>query len=375
MKDNILFLEYFPFLGGGQRITLKIAEYLKRFYNIRFICFNDGLILKELKKLNISYDLMRAPKHAKFRYFWDAILFYFNFKKYLNKNNIKLIYCNSYFTAKLATFVSKHTKIPVIWHKHIIIENKKNSYLAGQIRKISIYVNRIICVSQAVKKSMQRIGIDDRKLCVVYNGISLPLKNKVKSIIRKKYKLNDCFIAGTVGFFRRNKGFELLINAAEIVKQKQKNIKFFIAGRADGDKKYEDELKKIVENNNLKGTVIFGGYIDRFSCISAFDVFVLPSFAEPFGLVTVEAGACGVPVIAFATGGTPEIIRDGINGFLVKEVSAQKLSEKIVEVYNKRKQLKKIRQNAKRIVKEKFNEKNMQENILDIVRKIIDEKK
>jgi glycosyltransferase involved in cell wall biosynthesis len=374
-KDNVLFLEYFPFLGGGQRITLKIAEYLKKKFNVRFLCFNDGPVLNELKKMDIPYDIMKAPENVKLRYFYRSIPFYYRFKKYLMENEIKLIYCNSYFTAKLATFVSKKTKIQVIWHKHVIIENKKKSYLAGQIRKISGYVDKIICVSQAVKQSMQRIGVDEKKLCIVYNGINIPLKKKTKSIVRKKYKLNDFFVAGSIGFFRRNKGFELLIKAAGIVKQKQNNIKFFIAGKSDGDYEYERELKSLVETNGLKNNVIFGGYIDWIECMDAFDIFVLPSYAEPFGLVTVEAGACGIPVVAFATGGTTEIIKDGINGFLAKEVSAEKLAEKIILAYNERKRLKAMGQKAKKIVKEKFNEKKMQKKVLNIVRKVMNEKK
>lgn len=374
-KENILFLEYFPFLGGGQKITLKIAEYLKQFFNVQFICFNDGLIINELKKMRIEYKIINAPRHAKLRYFWSFIPFYFRFKRYLVENNIKLIYCNSYFTAKLATFVSKETNIPVIWHKHIIIENSKDSYLAGQIRKISKYVNKIICVSNAVKKSMIGVGVEEDKLCVIYNGIDTRKKTNIKNIIINKYKLDNCFIAGSVGFFRRNKGFELLIKAAAIIKQKQNKIKFFITGKSDGDYKYEQELKLLTKKNNIEDTVIFGGYIDWFKCIEAFDVLIIPSYAEPFGLVTVEAGLYEVPVIAFATGGTPEIIKNGINGFLVKNVSAEDLASKVIYVYNKRKKLRKIGLRAKKIVMEKFNEKKMRESILNIVKEILNEKK
>lgn len=373
-KDNILFLEYFSFLGGGQRITLKIVKYLKTFYNIKFIAFDDGLIAKELKKLKIKCEIMQAPKHAKIRYFWHSIPFFLKFKKYLKDNNIKLIYCNSYFTAKLATFVARTTNIPVIWHKHIIIENRYNSYLAAQIRNISKYVNKIICVSNAVLESMKRIGVDNRKLCVVYNGIDTSIKTKKQDGIRKKYKLNNYFIVGTIGFFRRNKGFELLIKAALVVKQKERNIKFFIAGKSDGDLQYEDELKTLVKNYNLDDTIIFGGYIDRYKCVSDFDVFVLPSYAEPFGLVTIEAGLLQIPVIAFATGGTPEIIKDGVNGFLVKDVSAEKLAEKILYAYKNRKKIKKIGKMACKIVKEKFDEKIMQKNIHNIIKEVLNEK-
>jgi|DewCreStandDraft_4_1066084.scaffolds.fasta_scaffold07595_10 glycosyltransferase involved in cell wall biosynthesis len=373
-KDNILFLEYFPFLGGGQRITLKIIEYLKKFYNIKFISFNDGLIVKELRKLKIKCEIMQAPKNAKIRYLWHSIPFYFKFKKYLKYNNIKLIYCNSYFTAKLATFVVRATNIPIIWHKHIIIENRYNSYLAQHIRNTSKYVNKIICVSNAVLESMKRIGVDNRKLCVVYNGINTLIKKKEQGGIRKKYKLKNYFVAGTIGFFRRNKGFEFLIKAALIVKQKEKNIKFFIAGKSDGDLKYENELKSLVENFNLNDTVIFGGFIDRFKCVSDFDVFVLPSYAEPFGLVTIEAGLFEKPVIAFATGATPEIIKDGVNGFLVKEVSAEKLAEKILYVYKNRRKIKRTGKTAYKIVKEKFDEKIMQKKIHNIIKEVLNEK-
>ncbi|MCX7698044.1 MAG: glycosyltransferase family 4 protein [Candidatus Goldbacteria bacterium] len=370
-KYNILFLEYFPFLGGGQQITLKIAQYLKSFYNVRFICFNNGLITKELQKRKIVYDIMTAPRQAKLRYLWDSVPFYFKFKNFLQRNNIKLIYCNSYFTAKLATFVSRDLHIPVIWHKHVIIQHRKNSYLASQIRKVSKYVNKIICVSNAVKESLIRIGVSDEKLCVVYNGINLSVKKIIKKDFKKKYKLNDSFVFGSIGFFRREKGFDLLIKAAAIVKKKEKKIKFFIVGKADTDNQYEKELKMLTKESDLENTVIFGGYIDWFSCVGAFDVLIVPSLTEGFCLVIVEAGIYGVPSIAFATGGIPEIIEDGVNGFLVKKITPEALAEKIIDVYNKRKQLRVVGKHMKETVRKKFNEKIMQKNILNIVKEVL----
>jgi glycosyltransferase involved in cell wall biosynthesis len=77
-------------------------------------------------------------------------------------------------------------------------------------------------------------------------------------------------------------------------------------------------LENMARQSPLEGHVTFLGHRDDPQvALAAADVLVVPSYAEPFGLVILEAFALGVPVVATAAGGHPEVIRHGVNGFLV----------------------------------------------------------
>jgi glycosyltransferase involved in cell wall biosynthesis len=371
-KKTILFPEYFPFIAGGQVVLLNIIRHLKKKYNIRVILFNGGKIEQELAGMGISCDRMQAPKNARLRYWWKSIPLYFKLREYMRKNKVDLVYTGGYFTAKLAGPAAKAEAVPVIWHKHQIITDEKNAYLSRQIKKYSEYAGEIICVSEASKRSVERLGVDPKKISVVHNGMNIPERDKSRgAIIRKKHSLGKSFVAGTVGYFRKNKGIDILIKAAAIVREKEPAVKFMIVGVAEpGSEAYEKELRGMAEP--LKDTVIFTGKQEQFKYLPAFDIFVLPSYDEPFALSVLEALAAGIPVIAFKSGGTPEIVKDRYNGFLVDDIDAARLAEKILLAYKNREKLKSMGENAEKTVKMKFRLKQQMEKIEKIIESVID---
>jgi len=330
-KKTILFPEYFPFLAGGQAVMLSVIKSLMKTYNIRAVVFNRGKIEDELKKLGIPCDFMQAPKNARQRYFWKSVPLFFRLKKYLIENNISLVYSNGYFTAKLCGPAAKAAGVPMIWHKHQIITGPKNSYLARDVRKYSAYAEKIICVSRASADSMADIGVDPSKLIVIHNGI-MPraARHGTRARVRKKLGLEGCFCAGTVGYFMKNKGLEFLIDAAKTACSGNKKIKFVITGDAEpGMEKYGEYLRQ--KAALLAGSVIFTGKKDRYEVLPAFDCFVLPSIEEPFALSVLEAMSMRLPVIAFRSGGTPEIVRHEKNGLLASDISAAALAAEIMK--------------------------------------------
>ena len=91
-----------------------------------------------------------------------------------------------------------------------------------------------------------------------------------------------------------------------------------MAGDEEKGGSYQSHLRKLATSLGLENQVHFPGFVPDVSRYTGeFDVQVVASQAEPFGLVTAEAMANGVPVVATASGGSPELIRDGAEGFLV----------------------------------------------------------
>jgi len=376
-KKKIIFAEYFSFVGGGQAVLLNLIKGLRKEYDAEVLLMNEGPFEKLLKTNNIKYTVLRAPKKPRYRYFFKYLRFAKQAHNYLNKTGASLLYCNGFISVKLLALPAFFAGIPVVWHKHIIVNKKPLSYFGLNAALLSLFVRKIICVSGAVMQSMKDAGVKSEKMAVIHNGMDpLAASKSQREKIRKKYGIRNHFTAGTVGFFRRNKGIEMLIDAAEIAVNKSNKIKFLIAGKGEqGDEAYEQYLRKKADDKGLKNTFIFAGYGDRKLFIPAFDVFVLPSPAEPFGMVTLEASSLKVPVVAFNTGGTPEIIKDKINGYLVNEVSAKALAEKILEIMNDKKNLVKNGKAAAKNVKENFAVKEQVKKTAMLIQGVINERK
>jgi glycosyltransferase involved in cell wall biosynthesis len=368
-KIRLLFLEYFPFMGGGQEVLLGIIEYLKDFFDVEVLIFNKGLIEKRLKKLGVKTHHIQAPDKIKYRYIGKSLPFQLKLNEFLKNGNYSLVYSGGMNAVKLAGPACFTQGIPIIWHKQIIIEKGYFSYNASQARFLSKFVSRIICVSNAAKDSMIKSGVNPSKLVVVHNGVKIPEKSvyKNRSRIRKKYGLEKSFVCGTVCIFRKNKGIEMLQEAAAIIQNKKLPVKFLLAGRADaGQEWYEEELRSNAKNRALNN-FIFTGYGDKNLFMPAFDLYIMPSPNEPFGLVTIEAFALGIPAAGFNAGGTKEIITDNFDGMLVNETSAKALAEKIEFAYHNRGKLKAMGKKALKTAEKRFGLNRQMQEIKAIV--------
>jgi len=374
-KKKILFLEYFPFIAGGQNVLLSIIENLKNDYDVEALIFNRGEIENRLNKLKIKYHFIQAPKTVKYRYFLTFAKFNKEMYGFIKDGKYDLIYTSGHFSTKLVVPALKKFKIPLIWHKHLIIDKGYFSYMASQMRKLSKFADKIICVSDASKKSMEKAGVDPGKLVTVYNGVEKPAINlkSIRNKTRKKYAITkEDFLCGTVCIFRKDKGLELLIKTAGIINGKGIPMKFMLVGRAEKtDEAYEEQLKMLAEEKVPGNSFIFTGYANKWDFIPAFDLSVMPSPKEPFGLVTIEAFSAGVPVAGFAGGGTEEIIKDGYNGYLAAEVTAENLAQIILAAYDDRKKLKQMSKNAVDSVKKNFTVEKQMRKIKEIINSVI----
>lgn len=164
-------------------------------------------------------------------------------------------------------------------------------------------------------------------------------------------KISDCsnkeVIA--VGRYVYQKGFDLLIEAWGIISKKHPEWVLKIYG--DGDRnEYIDQLKRLEIEHSCFLEHAVSNIIDKYTESS---IFVLSSRYEGFGMVITEAMACGVPTVSFACPcGPKDIIKDGIDGLLVKNGNIQELTDKIcylIEHENIRKEMgKQARINAER---------------------------
>ena len=148
------------------------------------------------------------------------------------------------------------------------------------------------------------------------------------------------------------------------------NFEFNIIGSSLGS--YKDELLSYINKNNLKDKVIFHGYRnDVNNILKNMDIGIMTSINEAFGRVTVEYMANYMPVIGVNTGGTAEIIKDKLNGFLYELNNIEELASKMEYFINNKDDIERIGKSAYKYVIEKYDMKTNTEKIYDVYKSIM----
>ena len=170
------------------------------------------------------------------------------------------------------------------------------------------------------------------KLKVVYYSVQMafPSEGSQRPLVGQG---EDTFQCVLVGLLQPGKGQEDAIRAVAVLLRERVKVHLWIVGRASHPT-YARFLSKLVKKNGLEDHVQFLGYQEKpLPFFQASDVVLSCSRSEAFGRVTVEAMRAGKPVVGANSGATPELIRDGWNGFLYKPGDYRDLAQKVRYLY------------------------------------------
>ncbi|MDB9281722.1 glycosyltransferase [Halorubrum ezzemoulense] len=146
---------------------------------------------------------------------------------------------------------------------------------------------------------------------------------------------NDATIVFSLGHLKQRKGFQHMIQAWPLVEDQLPDPRYVIGGRGP----MKGELQSLIETQRLSEQIELLGHVPPTKLndwMNAADVFVLPSYSESFGVVQLEAMACGTPVVATRNGGSEEVVSSDSLGILVDSPEDHgRLSEAILEAINK----------------------------------------
>lgn len=180
----------------------------------------------------------------------------------------------------------------------------------------------ITCVSKTVKNLLSQSQISTNKCEVIPNGMDMKKIFSGINSVRKRY-VDKLLILG-IGNLIRSKGFDLFIQAFQLLRQKNRQIHGIIIG--DGPEK--DNLQKLIRQFHLENDVELTGAKSpkgTMEYMDACDIFCLPSWSEGFGMVYLEALAHRKPVIAVEGQGIADIIKHGEAGYCIKPGNLKEL--------------------------------------------------
>jgi glycosyltransferase involved in cell wall biosynthesis len=263
----------------------------------------------------------------------------FFFYRKLKKQHYDIIFSDNggYPAAELCLSIIIASKISGIGKRFLLINScpSPRRFVFGLLhwlldKMVSVSCSEIVTISNACAAQLQNYRFKDKKVKVIYNGIS-PVRTDKLSLNKKRnilgiHESNE--IIGLIGDYERLKGHESLMRAFVDVSSNYPQAKLVLIG--SDAYPYSEYLKNLAKTLNIEDRVIFTGYLENaWEYIECFKIVVLPSIAyEGFGMVLLEAMLYKKPVIGTKVGGIPEVIGDA--GYIVNPNAYQELSNAIV---------------------------------------------
>jgi len=305
------------------------------------------------------------------------------FTKFIDRSRADVIHAhNMHYFSKLHAYtlqdVAKRKGIPIILTAHNVWDDIL--YL-DLIRDINWA--HIIAVSHYIKKELIGSGCDDRKITVVHHGMDTKKYRPgidTKGILKDYPMLKNRRVLFHPARMGLAKGCDTSIKALDIVKDQFPDVMLVLAGTKNiidwGATQEKDiaYMVNLIKFFNLRKRVLIDAFtLEQIRQIYALsEVCMYPSsVGEPFGLTMLEAMASEKPMIVTMSGGMPEIIQDGITGFVIPIKDFEVLASRIILLLTNERLRKRLGSTGRQIVTSHYTKDILAKNILGIYRKYV----
>ncbi len=327
-RRKILFVSHELEFGGAERSLLDLMHALDRDqFDLHLATSGEGPLAAAARdtavtvhavpmrfpnKLSKALGLMRARR---------------SLKRLIKAERFDLVHMNTIIAGYVGLTAARACRIPSVWHL-------RDMTYPLPARIACRRADRVIANSKATAATL-----DGGKIEVVYNGVDARFfeARDTRAEVRTELGLPaSAQIVAMVGRLDAWKGHREFLDAATLIATRCSCARFVIVGSEvfGTGAEYRGELEEKVRGYDLGDRVHFLGKRDDLPrLMGAFDCLVNPSQQpEPFGRSVAEAQASGVPVIGTDAGGIPEIIEDGVTGYLIPIGDSKQLADRVVDL-------------------------------------------
>ena len=300
---------------------------------------------------------------------------------FINKMKPDVLHAHNmhYFSKIHATVleeVSQKKGIPLFLTAHNVWDDMLFLKLTKDIKW-----THIIAVSHFIRRELIGIGCNHRQVTTVHHGVDIekfhpeknsrPIFNKFPQLVGKRI----IFHPARMGLA---KGCDVSIKALHIIKQAIPDAMLVLAGTKNiidwGESQQKDiaYMVELVESFGLRDNVLIDCYkLEEMPLLyAAAQVCLYPSSSpEPFGLTMLESMASSRPIVVTNTGGMPEIIRDGVNGFLVPVKDFEELAARVINLLREDNLRDRLGVTGRGIVEQQYTKRILTNNTLKLYRK------
>lgn len=333
MQKKIRILHVAQSAGGVDRYLRMLLKYLdhNKYENI-FACSYD-FRRKDYEGLVISFEQVDMERAISINDIRSIIAI----RKLIKMYKPDIVYAHSSKAGAVARVADIGLHNSCIYNPHgwaFNMKCSKKQLLYAVIEKIAaMFCKKIICISEAEKQSALNNKIcSEYKLQVIFNGIDIEQYESQphKQISRSELCIHkDAFVLGMVGRLSQQKAPDIFIKVAAKIKRTIPEAYFIIVGNGE----QEEEVKEYAKKHGMEDSLLITGWVDNpIDYIELFDIALLLSRWEGFGLVLPEYMMAEKPIIATRVDAIPNIIRDRINGLLVEADDVEDIYEAIIEL-------------------------------------------
>jgi len=306
---------------------------------------------------------------------FQLVVMLFYVMRYAVKLRPKRLYLTHWTYVIPALPASKLLEIPYYFAAHgtEVVQPMKSRFHKALLNISVENATKIICLGSYQKHNLIKGGFPSSKLFVVNVGVDLDAYSPDidPSEVIEKYGLKNKKVILTVGRLVKRKGHDMVIKSLPSVLKNIPNALYMIVGEGPE----LENLKSLVKELDLEENVMFVGYVSgKFlpKCYNACDVFIMASREvngdiEGFGIVYLEANACGKPVIAGRSGGTRSAVQHGVNGLLVDPLSIEDIAEKMALLLTDKKLTENMGRRGRMLAEKKFNYSFVAKKILNVI--------
>ncbi len=345
--------------GGAKQVTYLIKGLDKKGVDNILVCPKDSEIAK---KCFNSCNVIDIPMKGDidFHMVWRL-------KKIIMQYKPNIIHIHSRRGADtMGAIAAKITHTPAIISRRV--DNKEPRWLAHI--KYNLF-EHIITISCGIRDVLLKEGVPPNRITCIHSAIDITEYEQKcdKSSFLKEFNISDNAITiGVIAQLIKRKGHELLLNILPSLIDKYPNISVLFFGQGP----LKEKLLKSITEKKLDKVVKLTGFIDNLhKWIGCLDIVVHPALYEGLGISLLQASAASVPIVASPFGGIPEVVHDGINGFLVDPNDSINFQNRIERLIQDKTLRQKMGQNGNILVKKHFSIETMVEGNLKIYKEIL----
>jgi len=305
------------------------------------------------------------------------------FCNFLKRTKPDVIHCHNmhYFSkphTRAIARLSREFGVPLVLTAHNVWDDNLFLDLTRNIKW-----DHIIAVSHFIKRELIGIGVSHKKITVVHHGIDEDAYNpkiKYDSIYKKYPQLKGKKVMFHPARMGLAKGCDVSIKALRRILERIPNAMLVLAGTkniidwAQSQQKDIAYMVNLVDFFKMRRNVLIDSYRleDMPRLYGASNVCVYPSSSsEPFGLTMLEALSSAKPMIVTETGGMPEIVKDGINGFVVPIRDFEALASRVIQLFNNDDLCDRLGYTGRKMVEQNYTKEIVTRNTLGIYRDLI----
>lgn len=363
---RVLFLTTHLNYGGVASYILNLTKGLNLKGIKVFVASGGGMLERKLASFGIKH--VRLPILTKSELNPKLFIAISKLINFINKENMQILHANTRVSQVVGWISKKFTDIHMITTAHGFYVPRLGR------RMLPCWGEKIIAVSKAVKVHLiEDFNLNDYGIKVIRNGIDTArfhpsVKSIYSSQIRSRFGIKTGPVVGTISRLSDIKGLSILLLAVKKLKTFYQDITCLLVGAGREYYKIKNLLKKLNIEENVK---LIPPLWEIEEMLSVMDVFICPSLQEGLGLSLIEAMGCQVPVIATKVGGIVEVVRDRYNGILISGGDIDGLVENVRILLEDKNLSKKISNQARVSVCNKFNIDKMVDSTIKVYSEVL----